>query len=449
MNKKSFFFIIKLLFIISIITSNYVQAANSSLKVGLYPYVPRIEQFKTALLNEWKIKNPTVNLIFDETWDGGYDTKPSDDLDVFVFDAMNFANFLSNGYLMSMKKVDINNIDDFVPYAIEGVKYNDSYYAIPQLGCANILFYKKTDTSVGNAKSIDQLNSALNQCTYTSQIPPDKRGLMLDMSGGTTNATFYLDIAHSMNNKYPLPLPNHDSDLSTEVIESMHDLLSMASFENATKSIKSYERAVWFSNGYGRALIGFTEHMSAMTKETRDSINFKPLPMSNNNNPPLFYADVIAVNAKTKNRELALQLANIMASTKVMVESIGADKKSVYPQYLMSTRQSVFKEIGKNFPIYNKMLTMVQEYNPIMFKLPANSEEWLKNMKNDIRTRAQANYTCGCDRVSSVIISSYITANNICTATCANYGGWNKQWTNETPAAPLGKSVCGCNSCAN
>lgn len=424
---------------------------SNTLNVGLYPYVPRIDQFKKALSSHWNKLHPDIALTYSDKWDGGYDLNPDDDLDVFVFDALFFENFLNKGYLDPIKANEINNISDFVDYAIQGVKSGEEFYAIPQLGCANILFYKKGDTEIANAKSITELKTALNQCSYTSQIPPDQRGLMLDLQGGTTNASYYLDITHGLNNQYPFPLPGSSDDLNPVSIDNMKTLLTIASFPNATQSPpKTYGRAEWFSNGYGRSMIGFTEHMSAMSNQTRKNIDFKPLPISANSNSPVFYADVIAINPKTRTRntrELALELANLMASTTVMIDSIGTDRNHPYPQYLMSTRPSVFKALGQTFPIYNKMYNMIESHRPIMFKLSSDSRNWLHNMKSVIRTEAQKNYSCGCDQVVSTRIISDAAASQICQFSCKNYGGWNHQWTNKFPAAPKGKSVCGCNTC--
>jgi len=428
-----------------------LQAGESALKVGIYPYVPRPQQFKTAIQTSWEALHPDVELVFDDTWDGGYDMTPPDDLDVFVFDAMMLENFRASGYLEPMQASEVKGLDDFISYAINGVKYGDQYVAIPQLGCASILFYKKNDAPIATAKDIGDLKTALGQCTYTSQVPPDVRGMMIDMQGGSTNAALYLDIAHSYNGRYPLPLPPTQGDLNATVIGGMKTLLTTSSFWNATQSPSAdYGRGAWFSQGYGRVLVGYTEHMSAMSPQTRSQIGFKPLPMADSNHPPLFYADVIGVNTKTNSRgtrALAVELANLMASTATMVASIGPGDDQDYPQYLMATRKSIFQQLGANFPIYNDMYAMVQAANPVMFKLSSDSRTWLNDMKNVIRSQARSNYACGCDHVAATMIGSNSMAPAICTPTCAAYGGWNGQWTNAQPAAPAGKSVCGCNSC--
>src|SRR5687767_730345 len=67
----------------------------AQLTVGLYPYVPRIDQFKSALQTEWHKVQPNVQLNFltFEQWDGGYVTTPPANADVYVFDALFFDNY--------------------------------------------------------------------------------------------------------------------------------------------------------------------------------------------------------------------------------------------------------------------------------------------------------------------------------------------------------------------
>ena len=75
---------------------------------------------------------------------------------------MLFDNFLGNGYLEPMQASEIANLTDFIDHAIKGVQHNGKFYAIPQLGCANILFYKKSDIALAKASSINELKSVLS-----------------------------------------------------------------------------------------------------------------------------------------------------------------------------------------------------------------------------------------------------------------------------------------------
>jgi len=430
-----------------------LAAAETTLVVALYPYVPRMEQFQTAITAAWASVRPDVSLSFlsAEDWDGGYSDNPPSNADVYVFDAMFFEYFRSQGFLEPMGAGEINDLNDFVAYAIDGVEVDGQYYAIPQLGCANILFYQQDDTPLANATTLSEVKGALSQCTYTSEIPPDRRGLMVDMSGGTTNASLYLDTVHSLTGEYPPPLPWDPSEIDPAAMSNMRLLLAMASYENGTDGAGgAYKRGTWFSQGWGRAVIGYTESMSAMSVETRDNIGFKVMPLSDNDTSAMFYADVIAVNTTTNQRgtrDLAVQLANVMASSATMVASIGPDSNYSYPQYLMATRPSIFQTLGQSFPIYNKMYGLVTANNPVMFSINDRSRDWLAAMKDTIRTEAREDYPCGCDYQASEFIPDNAAASTICNATCAAHGGWSGAWTNQGPAAPAGKAVCGCNAC--
>jgi thiamine pyridinylase len=186
-----------------------------------------------------------------------------------------------------------------------------------------------------------------------------------------------------------------------------------------------------------------------MTAAARQRVGFKIMPFSNDPNArPAFYADVIGVNTTVHERgtrTLAVQLANVMASTATMVKSIGPSQ-SLPPQYLMATRPSVFSTLGQQYPLYTQLYSLTTSTNPVMFKLNENSRTWLESMKGAIKTEMLSNPTCGCDYPALQTIASNNAAPAICNATCSAHGGWSGQWTNEYPAAQSG-SVCGCNSC--
>jgi thiamine pyridinylase len=427
-------------------------AHSTQLTVGLYPYVPRVEQFQAAVTAEWSKVQPDVQLhflTFDE-WDGGYTTNPPAGADVYVFDALFFESYRQQGLMEPLAAGEISNIDDFLPYALEGVKANGQFYAIPQLGCANLLIYDRRDTPITNATTIDQLTNTLKQCTYTSQIPPDRRGLLIAMGDGLTDAALYLDTAHEITQQYPYPQPATPADLDPSAIADLKQVLTLSSFLNATTPTPGqYDFATYFSNGWGRAYVGFSESMSQLSDDARSNIAFKVMPFSNA--PPAradFYADVIAVNPTVNQRgtrTLAIQLANVMAATETMVKSTGRSG-NLPPQYLMVTRPSIFQALKKNDSIYARMASLANSSNPVMFKLNSQGPAWLSSMQDNIEHAVLENPSCGCGYPAAQPITDKKSAAAICPNTCNTHGGWNGQWTNAPPATNQG-SVCGCNSC--
>lgn len=203
-------------------------ALAETLQVALYPWVPDMARFKQAVRSEWVRLHPDValNFIEGDIWDGGYDKQPPAEADVFVFDAMYLEYFRSQHWLEPLAEGEIADRADFFPYAIQGVQSGGQYYGIPQLGCASVLFYRADDEALSRAKTLSEMKQTLAQCTYSSEIPPDRRGLMVDMSGSTTDAALYLDTAHSLSGTYPLPLPEQ---LNPTAVGNLRQVLAMAS----------------------------------------------------------------------------------------------------------------------------------------------------------------------------------------------------------------------------
>ena len=130
------------------------SSCELSLNIGLYPDVPRLEQFEEIIIKEWEKKHPHVELIFQNWWDGGYKKEP-ENLDLFIFDGVFLEDYINKGYLLPLKENDINDFDDLLYYAKEGVKDKRSqeYFGIPQIACRSLLFYRKDDVELQRANS--------------------------------------------------------------------------------------------------------------------------------------------------------------------------------------------------------------------------------------------------------------------------------------------------------
>ncbi|MDO6686476.1 thiamine pyridinylase, partial [Agarivorans sp. 3_MG-2023] len=427
--------------------------------VGLYPYVPRVEQFKTVLEEKWaELGNGiTLEIITDENvWDGGYGKDPSK-LDVFVFDALFLNKYRASNILQDLSASDINpdGLDDFLPYAINGVKNKDgsTYAAIPLLGCTNILFYNK-GIGLENANTFDEVRNIVKTCQYTGLVPGQAphNGMMLDISGKTTNASYYIATQYAMNGTYPFPTP---SSINNNVISRLHTLMEMSSYLNSSKAdFAPYQRGIWFGQGYGNSFVGFTESMWGIAKGNNgrlpDNFGFKPLPLWDNGETtnPIFYADVIGVNSKSNDLANAKKLAALMASKDVVVaSSTGVGQADGVPQYLLLTLKSAFDTLASSYPTYADMKVMANNPNIKMFTLSDSLYKWFDANKSQIQTNISKSYSCGCDKATEIYLTSG-NATSTCKSICSDQGGWNGQWTTAPPFVPSKSvSVCGCNSC--
>jgi thiamine pyridinylase len=125
------------------------EAQITSLNLALYEYVPRLDQFKQVITAAWAQQAPGIQLNYVD-WDC-YSQDPPKNLDVFVFDGIFLDYFVASGFLSPLQPNEINNPADFLPYALNDSKIGNVNYAIPQIGCGSILFYRKGDTALQRA----------------------------------------------------------------------------------------------------------------------------------------------------------------------------------------------------------------------------------------------------------------------------------------------------------
>jgi len=426
--------------------------AAEGLVVGLYPWVPRLQQFEDTITAAWAKVQPDVPLTFltSDEWDGGYHMDPPANADIYVMDAIFLNYFNSIGSVSMLSDAEVLNKQDFFDYAIDGVKNpsGDGYLAVPMLGCANVLFYHKDDAPVAAAETLGALKQTLGTCSFTSMVPPDGRGLMIDMQGASTASCRYIESQAGIQGTWPISLPEK---VDPTAMGFLREMMDMTSHYNATKAgDNTYNRGSWYSEGFGRVFVGYTETFSAMSAETRENTAIKPFPASDNADAPdMFYSDLIAVSPSSVargTRDLSVQLANVIADSQTIIDSIGPGDGSEFPQYLMPVRPSVFDDLSQTFPKYQEMKEMVETSNATLFALDENSRSWFDNMQDKILAGTRADYSCACDYDAITPISDNSQAASVCTATCEPNGGWNGQWTNQYPAAQNG-SVCGCNTC--
>lgn len=359
-----------------------------TLNVALYGYVPDVSRFENAVTTKWKELEPDVKLNFVE-WDC-YESDPTDKIDVFVFDALYLQHYVEKGYLLEMPVKKMENKSDILSFALDGCTVGNKVYAVPQILCTNLLYYRNGDTELENVNTVKELYNVIGDRKTQSVIPDKNEGLLIDLSGGTTKVCYYLDGLIDHNQKYTpyADLPPADA-FNDEVVEHLKMLQSMAGKEQAKywpDDNDSYIRAKWFQQGSGRAYIGYTEAMSNM-KDFVDDIDFKVISYCKESNIPLFYGDVVGINAKiaSDKKELAYKLTNLITATETMKMAISPDKSNADPQYLLPARKSVYEEMGKSYPVYKELYSIVNNSKNKLFLLGPSANEWLEEAKTNLK----------------------------------------------------------------
>jgi thiamine pyridinylase len=424
--------------------------------------VPDTDAFATAICEAWTASGQSekLYLIADENvWDGGYGSNPvytngsgtEVPIDVFVYDAMYLKYWATQ--TVPVPADAITDPSDFVPYALSALADGSgNMLALPMLGCTNIMFYRQDDDPMEGVTTFSEFLSVNPAGVYISPVPFGDSGAMLNMSGKTTIAVNYMVKGFLTNGDWPSMDP-----LDASIVDGMSGLAETASWYNAlTGAIPSqagiedqYIRAGYFSEGYGRTSIGFSESMSQMSPDTRADLRLRAFPWSDTDDAPnMFYADVVGVNANStfldNGGTLPFTLANLMTHPDVMQAAIAPPGGEL--SYLFPARTSVLGTLAGADPLYGQMADILDGNEAILVNMPTTDRDAFHSFGGTVETAVRGAFTGSCDLETTEPLSAGNAA-AICEPLCADSGGWVGSWTNEAPPAWPGYAACGCAQC--
>lgn len=438
---------------------------ESCISAAVYPYVPDTETFTSAICSAWQTAGRTEKLYLianENIWDGGYSSDPTYTngsgtqvpIDVFVFDAMYLEYWKTQ--TTPIPADEISNKSDFVSYANVALSLqDDSMYALPMLGCTNIMFYRNGDSGMGSVTNFSDFLSVNPAGVYISPVPFGMTGVMMNMSGKTTIGVDYMVKGYLDNGQWP-----STDTLDRSIIESLAQVSETASYYNALTGTvpplddveNQYIRAGYFSEGYGRTSIGFSESMSQMSEATRSVIQLKAFPWTDNSSAPnMFYADVVGVNSAStfldNGDTLPFVLANIMTEQTTVQNAITSDGKEL--SYLFPARTSILNALSAVDPLYGQMSDVLNDKTTDLVNIPTTDRNAFHSFGGVVQTAVLDAFSGHCDLESTVFPGSNAEAPAICSPLCQDSGGWIGSWTNQSPPAWPGYSACGCSQCTS
>jgi thiamine pyridinylase len=373
-------------------TDTVASSEHITVKVALFQWVPRYDQFEELMIEMWDELYDNVDLEVVK-WDC-YSDEYDPTIDVFVFDGIFLSNYVENGYLKSLGSEYVTRQNDYLPFAWEAIKdsVNGSveYFGFPQIGCTNMIFHRKGDTELEAARTLSEIHAVIGDAAYTSAIPQDNEGLLIDLSGGTTSACLYVEAAMDYNIPYSWnpPLPNY-YELDEIVVKNLRTLMYMGGAEQVTYedtvNWNSYLRGEWFDQGSGRAFCGFTENMSHMATNL-ENVEFKIMPYSDDEGYNLFYTDIVGINSAVDKDKYthAYNLAMLLSSADYIAAAFGPYEEHSSPQYLMPVSYSAYEALD-GWPMYKMMKDIVVAADGQAFKLGPDSKDWLATNKDSIQ----------------------------------------------------------------
>jgi thiamine pyridinylase len=364
------------------------RSGDAELTVGLYCQVPMLQWFQSAITAAWQKVQPGVALTFVDY--DCYSADPPATLDVFAFDAIFASYFVQQQYLQAFP----TDTSDFFDWSLAGLSVNsDTLWAVPYLGCMNILIYRNDDPELGAQDlTVDGLLNILGPGPTTSIWPAPGAGLLIDFSGGTTDACLYLQVAMQNSGQYPLEpvLPQCPGGLDGPTMGNLQTAVKVAGPLQARHVDSGYERLNKFvSNSSGRAFAGLTENFHFFPEDPTTTYTFRPLPLAGRPATTIpLYADALAVNRAIDPAKLslAIQLVELIASPAVTLASF-SPQGCATPQCLTPVRPSVLHALAAQWPLYSEIAWRLGNNADVAFRMGAASRPWLNANKSCIRSQ--------------------------------------------------------------
>ena len=363
-----------------IMTTPLLQAKRE-LRVAIYSWIPDLADDKLQTLKEWieatfEAENSEIDLKILTAI--GFDIYDIDDLKSHLINDPSAPHVVEIDTILLGEIVDedlIAEIDPqtyglkvpgaYLPFTLEAVQYNGSYYAVPTFICANYLM----GVNVGDASQIcpiqngataySDLNNVLNQCKQNLIFPPRTMTLTGNFKGSWQLPNVYIDTYidhHGRNTVYEAI--NSNIPAQTDVISDMKSFIEYCQtedgnkcFSGAFKSVVSMLTAV-VDKRQTITSYSYSEYIGTYLQHTlNNGIHFDVYdiiapPLGPNNNF-LMYTDALVINKALQTTTTLQDIDDFInfysrLNTRLSI-AFGDDLPAPHPpRYLMQARNDFY-----------------------------------------------------------------------------------------------------------
>ena len=364
---------------------------DQPLRVALFRYVPDREHIRKVVQERWNKLDTGVELDLAKykEWDC-YSESPPDDLDVFELDAINLDHLVRGNWVSPLTESEIENPEDILNFAWKACLMDGRLYGVPRLACTFVLFYRAGDNEIADAKSLEDLARLIGDTPDTLENPEPNRGMLINLRSGTDCACLYLDVQMDSSGIYSSsPVLSPADSLEKDGLGSLTLLRRMAGKNlGLHKESDVPDRPKWFAQGFGRVLVGYSERLYFMPKESHAKIHARELPLAKTNAVNLFFVDLLAVNplVRGERRKLAMTFINLCTSSETVTACLMPATDAEPSQYLLPVRRSVIenRELLKAAPLYRDFGEMLCD-RPVAFRMGPDARRWLDSERKLIQ----------------------------------------------------------------
>jgi thiamine pyridinylase len=344
------------------LSGTVVAQAPETLRVALYPYVPKGRELFFKLEAAFEAAHPGVNvelveskpLVEDYYKDGLLET----DADIYEIDTVLLPDMIRKGKIAPLTLPNA----DFVPEARQAVQFNGSTWAVPHWICGNFLFYAKGDEAVKKAKTWEELVAAFGANT----------AWFVDLKGSSTLGEWYLTVIAGLDGDAASVAKRVQSpSLDPAAVHKLQVLLGPCPAgycRNADLHYRTGYYARQFARGRARAYIGYSETLHYALQEIGDScgatdgcrradeIAVRALPMLSPQGKPVGWVDGFGISAALTGRkkDLAREFIEFAASWQAY-QLILNTETGVAPRYLLPALRLSTRNPELDPPLYKTL----------------------------------------------------------------------------------------------
>ena len=338
-----------------------------SISVAIFPNLPDLDLAQNILAEMWAEIEPDVALEF-VYWNCYSDPYP-EEIDVISFDALFMDYMVENNYIQPMDINSVNNTTGILPFAMDGARYNGDLYGLPFLACSYFLVHYAEDEEMCQVQNFGDLYDLLMQRKEVYY----NDGLYLSYSDYV--ATLYLDALMDYNGTYT----TYDEAPSVSppkraVSQRMSQIKAM--MPESGNYGRGQDFRIRFARGEGSAVYSYSESMYYM-QDILDQLTIRSISYFNNENIPLYFADIACVGAHVDNplkKELCNKLINLLASVEYQQELCYG---SGDVQYLLPAREQVYISAMRKYPMYGTLYDLVTDENNRIFRFGADIYDYM------------------------------------------------------------------------
>jgi thiamine pyridinylase len=363
-HRHHFFFALATLVCVLVISTACLTASaedashRRTLKVVVYPFVPDHIGLFYDVKSQFEAKYPDIDLQIFDLSNNYYDsTSPgaitNTAADVYEVDTVFLQDLAAQNQIQPLPKELIPVENRYFSVANLASQYKKTWYGVPHWVCSNFLFFKKDDP-LAKAKTLMDIENSIG-----IQHDPGK-GLLIDMKGKTTLGELYvnalIDKYGSVEAAEKFLTPDNLDDSCVAALKRVIVLCDKGYGRDSDYHNVDGFYPRQFAWQRGRAMVGYTEAMSATLSETINAcpkeirinssdIGVAPLSLSDKDAVPFAWVDSFCIAKTCKGQRLkdAAEFIRFMSDVAQVRNAVTAPT-ATQPRYLAPALKELFTD---------------------------------------------------------------------------------------------------------